>query len=190
MKVFKISGLGAVAAAVMLASGAHATELVTNGGFETGDFSGWTIDAVSYPMAVVTNLVEAGSYAGRIAGFAFAPDTLAQDIHDVSGQSYQVSFWRWQDPFAPNGLDVTWNGVSIFSEVDNVANAGYEHFSATVTGHGVDTLLFTSYNDPAFTYVDDVSVLGSVPEPATWALMIGGFGLAGAALRRRPLPAA
>ncbi len=24
-----------------------------------------------------------------------------------------------------------------------------------------------------------------VPEPATWALMIGGFGLAGAALRRR-----
>ena len=26
---------------------------------------------------------------------------------------------------------------------------------------------------------------GSVPEPATWALVIGGFGLAGAALRRR-----
>jgi len=28
-------------------------------------------------------------------------------------------------------------------------------------------------------------VLGSVPEPSTWALMIGGFGLAGAMLRRR-----
>ena len=27
--------------------------------------------------------------------------------------------------------------------------------------------------------------IASVPEPATWALMIGGFGLAGAALRRR-----
>ena len=26
---------------------------------------------------------------------------------------------------------------------------------------------------------------GGVPEPATWALMIGGFGLAGAALRRQ-----
>jgi len=35
--------------------------------------------------------------------------------------------------------------------------------------------------------VDDVSYGGGggVPEPAAWALMIGGFGLAGAALRRR-----
>jgi hypothetical protein len=28
-------------------------------------------------------------------------------------------------------------------------------------------------------------VFGGVPEPATWGLMIGGFGLAGMALRRR-----
>jgi hypothetical protein len=30
-----------------------------------------------------------------------------------------------------------------------------------------------------------VTATGSVPEPATWAIMVGGFGLAGAALRRR-----
>ena len=30
----------------------------------------------------------------------------------------------------------------------------------------------------------------AVPEPATWALLLLGFGLAGAALRRRPSPAA
>lgn len=35
-----------------------------------------------------------------------------------------------------------------------------------------------------YTLVHD-NALGAVPEPATWALMIGGFGLAGAALRRR-----
>jgi hypothetical protein len=38
---------------------------------------------------------------------------------------------------------------------------------------------FTNY---AFHFVDDS---GAIPEPATWALMIAGFGLAGAALRRR-----
>ena len=29
------------------------------------------------------------------------------------------------------------------------------------------------------------SDVGAVPEPATWAMMIGGFGLVGAAMRRR-----
>ena len=35
-----------------------------------------------------------------------------------------------------------------------------------------------------------VSSAAGVPEPATWALMIGGFGLAGASLRRRKMVAA
>jgi hypothetical protein len=35
--------------------------------------------------------------------------------------------------------------------------------------------------------VGELVVSGSVPEPATWALMLGGFGLAGVALRRRPV---
>lgn len=38
--------------------------------------------------------------------------------------------------------------------------------------------------------VVDAFNLAEVPEPSTWALMIGGFGLAGAALRRRRIAAA
>ena len=44
---------------------------------------------------------------------------------------------------------------------------------------------FGNNNDSADGYrLDSITVAG-VPEPATWALMIGGFGLAGAGLRRR-----
>jgi hypothetical protein len=36
----------------------------------------------------------------------------------------------------------------------------------------------------------NTSVVGGVPEPASWAMMVGGFGLVGGALRRRQRPAA
>jgi hypothetical protein len=41
-------------------------------------------------------------------------------------------------------------------------------------GYGIDNVVFTYDGVPT-----------GVPEPAAWALMLGGFGLAGAALRRR-----
>ncbi len=62
------------------------------------------------------------------------------------------------------------------------------------TGLPID---MTKYLDPAlqhegytafFTATGDFQI--GVPEPATWALMIGGFGLAGATLRRRRTVAA
>ncbi len=49
-----------------------------------------------------------------------------------------------------------------------------------------DNYLSDTVNVDAF--LDNVSVNalpGAVPEPATWAMMIGGFALAGAAMRRR-----
>jgi hypothetical protein len=53
---------------------------------------------------------------------------------------------------------------------------------------GSHTIQFVQ--DPTFvwTFVSEISFFGEravVPEPGTWALMIAGFGLAGAALRRR-----
>ena len=44
---------------------------------------------------------------------------------------------------------------------------------------------FANYANIAFASDDDGPVVSPVPEPATWALMIAGFGLAGVGLRRR-----
>lgn len=41
------------------------------------------------------------------------------------------------------------------------------------------------YNDETFVFTNVRDTQGGVPEPATWALMLSGFGLAGATLRRR-----
>jgi len=49
--------------------------------------------------------------------------------------------------------------------------------------------LFSNYEDGIYTGLSEVQFqgasAGAVPEPATWAMMITGFGLAGTALRRR-----
>jgi hypothetical protein len=49
---------------------------------------------------------------------------------------------------------------------------------------------FGNNNDAADGYRLDAISIGAVPEPATWALMISGFGMAGATLRRRRLAVA
>jgi hypothetical protein len=63
------------------------------------------------------------------------------------------------------------------------------HIDLTFTANGVNYAGFADVSGgaqlEAITY--DVA---SVPEPASWALMIGGFGLAGAALRRQRRQAA
>ncbi|MDZ4375795.1 MAG: PEPxxWA-CTERM sorting domain-containing protein [Phenylobacterium sp.] len=56
-----------------------------------------------------------------------------------------------------------------FGDVDNVNNSSYGEFNGMV---------------PLFIHADFITG-AMVPEPSTWALMIGGFGLAGAGLRRR-----
>ena len=184
MKLTPWIAAGALVAATLLTPAANAAGIV-NGSFETGDFTGWVPNEVSYPVYIVTSPVQDGAYAAQIAGYASGPDTLSQTVATTLGQTYTLSFWYWQDGGLPNGFDASWNGTSVFSQVDIAGgtNVAYEHVAVSVVGTGSDLLRFTAYNDPAFTYVDNVSL--SVPEPASWAMMLAGFGGMGMALRAR-----
>jgi len=44
-----------------------------------------------------------------------------------------------------------------------------------------------TFSSLGYTYnqLDNVQVSGAVPEPASWALMLGGFGVVGGAMRSR-----
>ncbi|MGZ3378495.1 MAG: PEPxxWA-CTERM sorting domain-containing protein [Phenylobacterium sp.] len=72
-------------------------------------------------------------------------------------------------------------------------DTGAGHFSFSDNGHILDTGFYDFVNNnvdgnESINWNDIGGAAnrgGTVPEPTTWALMIGGFGIAGAALRRR-----
>jgi hypothetical protein len=67
------------------------------------------------------------------------------------------------------------------------AAMGWTEYTYNFVATGASTTLsFASLdNSPYGPALDGVSV-AAVPEPAAWGMLIGGFGLAGLALRRRP----
>ena len=84
------------------------------------------------------------------------------------------------------GADMFFNGSGSGSAVADFSHtARWGGLQSVVTTGGEDvTQLATITSGSGFDYVTAPAIAG-VPEPATWALMIGGFGMAGSVLRRR-----
>lgn len=114
----------------------------------------------------------------------------------IAGETYNVSFLYWGDNITGGDWSLFADvGATNYASINGVdlasgTNPGTTHnFSFVATGSST-TLSFYEFSDSgASPIIDNVLVTGptaaAVPEPATWALMIGGFGLAGATLRRR-----
>jgi hypothetical protein len=122
------------------------------------------------------------------------PQTLSQTVNLTAG-AYQVGF----DFYLPlNGFNNQGEAVlRAFVGNDLIATfvastqapQVWQHFSDTMNLQANSAVTFTfSYGAstfPAKDFVIDRAYLVAVPEPASWAMMIGGFGLLGAAARRR-----
>jgi len=85
-------------------------------------------------------------------------------------------------------------GPGDFAALPNTITFGGLRYQGVLNGYEANNadetpgVLTRTYGDPDFAFTADSSVVngvGGVPEPASWALMIAGFGLAGASLRRR-----
>ena len=84
------------------------------------------------------------------------------------------------------GIQLTFNdGSARTVDIPGVFGADFVGF--TDFGKSISKVTFNGTHD--FMAIDDITFSlatpTGVPEPATWAMMISGFGLAGAALRRR-----
>jgi len=165
----KLSNLvaAAVASAVLgVAGAASAAVPVYVGSWFVDDGPSWTGNPPVYSGQ------EAAAFLFGGVASDYVISTISSDVADIN---YMAFYDGWGDD-QTCGLAGPCS-QSLHVDVDN---DGYENpydlgaaYSAYVYDHQLHLQNFAFRVDSA------------VPEPAAWALMIGGFGLAGSALRRR-----
>lgn len=233
---FALAAIAATAAAVPATA---VTNLIVNGSFETGDFSGFIhTNLPSGTPAVVLDYGNAAGYGqgGGAYGEAVPVDnatgSLSPDAAGVHGAyfvadnavnetisqltilhpgNYEVGF----DAYLPangfaNTFDATFTGQIIGITVasftaSQVGATNWYHFSGvagvSVAGKYLTSFVYNSFGNPAKDFVIDrvyaiattapstvvipATPTAAIPEPATWGLMIAGFVMVGASMRRR-----
>jgi len=175
--------------AVVLAVAATATaaELVVNGGFETGDFTGWSLSGNITNTGVDPGFAYSGNFGAKL-GSVGADGFLSQILPTVLGSNYALSYALENLGGTPNDFGVLWGGVLVpGSDFLDAGPFRGTVFSFNLVAPGPNTqLTFFFRQDPTFWGLDDVSVQGTqgelVPEPAT--LGIAGPGLIAMVLLR------
>ncbi|HZM03621.1 MAG TPA: protease pro-enzyme activation domain-containing protein [Candidatus Saccharimonadales bacterium] len=154
--------------------------LVQNGGFETGNFSGWTLvgdtirrgtiyDAVESASGV-PSVVHSGTYGAFLGDNKLA--TLSQTLSTVPGQAYVLSLWL-DNPSAGAGQEfiVKWNTADASSNtLYNLVNPpafGWTNLQFTVVASSSSMVLqFAAENVPNCFGLDDVSLTAlTLPTP-------------------------
>jgi hypothetical protein len=152
------------------------SEALQNGGFETGDFTAWTVFNPDGFVSVSTANPHTGNFAAKM-GTAGQDGSITQTIATTPGQHYTFSFWHTCDGGTPNDFSALFGGVTVYSVTNEGAHDYVQStFDVVATGTSTDVQL-KARNDPGYDYLDDVSV------------MVGGGGApyAGAAQRGTPI---
>lgn len=183
----------AFAFALISAVPAFSANLVVNGGFETGDFTGWTVGS-SNSLFVDTASPHTGIYSAHLGNYGSLV-ALGQLLATTPGTTYNLSFYLENDSSGtPNEFKVTWNGNTVFDQVDMTAGPyALYSFNLTATGNSTD-LEFLHRHDPDHFFLDDIAVQSlsstvgiesvATPEPAAAGFVLLGL-VAVVAIRQR-----
>jgi hypothetical protein len=190
MKINILMGAAAVAVSVVAAPAFASTNLLTNGSFETGDFTGWTIfgdfsySGTSGTFAGVAP--EDGNYQVYL-GSVNTTGGIYQTFTDTPGVEYTATGWYTGIGGPPSSLEISLDGTDIINLNPAPSNGVYTEFTYRFIGTGSDTVTVTSYQVPSYNLVDNFSVTAAIPEASTWGMLMLGFaglGLVGYRARR------
>ena len=170
-----------------------------NDGYPTGAYG----ESIPADNATSPDTDPVGTHAAYFVADEAHPQTLSQFVSIVQGKTYTFGFDVYV-PFngAQNANDATFSAVvggdnfATFT-ASSLTPGTWIHYESTGVANFTTTTTFdfdyNSFGVPAKDFVIDKVFFGTadVPEPASWALMLGGFGLVGAAMRsNRKLQAA
>ena len=153
---------------VALPARAQGPNIVTNPGFETGDFTGWTTTAAASGSDLgVSGFSHSGNYAAYLGATQGLDDSISQTLPTIAGDSYSISFWLINAGGEGNEFHASFGGDTLL-ELQEAPTFGYQQYTFTDTAIGTATpLTFAGRTPPGFFHLDDISVndLGSAPVP-------------------------
>ena len=165
------------------ARSAPAQNLVTNGSFETGDFTGYSLSSPDNLTMVESTFASDGGDAvemGDLQGDGGC--VLSQAIATTPGKAYTFSFDFAGDGDAPSGFSAAFGTKVLFAVTNPPFDNDYVTHTFAVTATApITTLTFTGYDDANYLYLDNIVVTPqAAPEPATLAALgLGSFALLG-----------
>jgi hypothetical protein len=115
-------------------SAATCTDNVANGGFESGDFSGWSRLSQNPPAAIITDPVYSGDYAARV-GAATTSDSITEPSYSSAQQDLSIP---------ADAITATLS----FARYRYSGDASDLQYVVVLSGTGTDYLVFDRVNDP------------------------------------------
>jgi choice-of-anchor C domain-containing protein len=187
---------------------------IVNGSFEIGSDPG-SFSSQAAGSSAITGWTVGGFGVDYIGSYWQASDgvrsidlslgnagSVAQTLSTIIGRAYTVNFDLSGNPdgspqtktvvVSINGSEPSIQTYTV-GPANSRQNMNWQNYSYTFTAfQAASTLVFASADSTAFgAALDNVSVLdeggigSTVPEPASWAMLIVGFGLIGVSSRRR-----